>query len=45
LTELLDHVKIYEGGDISIRFKFSDELRRIVDYIEVNRQSKQKRAG
>ena len=45
LTELLDHVKIYEGGDISIKFKFSDELRRIVEYIEINGQNEQKKAG
>ena len=42
LTELIDHVKIYEGGDISIRFKFSDELRRIVEFIEINRENERK---
>jgi DNA invertase Pin-like site-specific DNA recombinase len=36
LIELVDHIKVYEGGDISIRFKFADELRRIIEYIEVN---------
>lgn len=36
LIELVDHIKVYEGGDISIRFKFTDELRRIIQYIEVN---------
>jgi DNA invertase Pin-like site-specific DNA recombinase len=36
LIELVDHIKVYEGGDISIRFKFVDELRRITEYIEVN---------
>lgn len=36
LIELVDHIKVYEGGDISIRFKFADELRRIIQYIEVN---------
>ena len=45
LTELLDHIKIYEGGDISIQFKFSDELRRIADYIEVNEQNAKRKAG
>ena len=36
LIKLVDVIKVYEGGDISIRFKFSDELRRITEYIEVN---------
>ncbi|MEL7568871.1 MAG: recombinase family protein [Dehalobacterium sp.] len=36
LIELVDHIKVYEGGDISIRFKFADELCRIIQYIEVN---------
>lgn len=36
LIELVDHIKVYEGGDISIRFKFADELRSIIQYIEVN---------
>lgn len=36
LIELVDHIKIYEGGDISIRFKFADEYRRVAEYIEVN---------
>jgi len=35
LIELIDVIKIYEGGDISIKFKFSDELHKIVEYIEV----------
>jgi len=38
LIELVDHIKIYEGGDISIRFKFADEYRRVAEYIEVNTQ-------
>ena len=45
LAELLDHVKIFEGGDISIRFKFSDELRRIAEFIEINGQNEQRKAG
>lgn len=36
LIELVDHIKIYEGGDISIRFKFADEYRRVAEYIEAN---------
>lgn len=36
LIELVDHINVYEGGDISVRFKFTDELRRIIQYIKVN---------
>ncbi|MFM9277601.1 DUF4368 domain-containing protein [Paenibacillus jiagnxiensis] len=36
LIELIDHIKVHEGGDISIRFKFADEYRRVTEYIEVN---------
>lgn len=38
LIELVDHIKVHEGGDISIRFKFADDCRRIAEYIEVNTQ-------
>ena len=30
------HIKIHEGGYISIVFRFADELRRIQEFIEVN---------
>ena len=36
LIELVDHIKIYENGNISVHFKFSDEFRRIAEYIEIN---------
>ena len=36
LVELVDHIKVYENGNISIRFKFADEFRRILEYIELN---------
>ena len=36
LIELIDHIKVYENGNISVRFKFADELRRIAEYIEIN---------
>ena len=29
LIELVDHIKVYEGGSISIVFRFADELRRV----------------
>lgn len=39
LVELVDHIKVHENGNISVKFKFSDELRRIMEYIEINTQS------
>ncbi|MBU5432911.1 recombinase family protein [Intestinimonas sp. MSJ-38] len=36
LIELVDHIKVYEGGSISIAFRFADELRRIREFIELN---------
>ena len=39
LIELIDHIKIYEGGNISIVFRFADELQRIQEFIEVNTHS------
>ena len=39
LVELIDHIKVYENGNISVKFKFADELRRIAEYIEINTQA------
>ena len=39
LIELVDHIKVYEGGSISIVFRFTDELRRIKEFIELNTHS------
>ena len=36
LVELIDHIKVYENGNISVRFKFADEFRRIAECIEIN---------
>lgn len=36
LTDLVDHIKIYENGNISVHFKFADEFRRIAEYIDIN---------
>ena len=38
LIELVENIKVYEGGNIGIRFKFDDEYRRVAEYIEANRQ-------
>ena len=32
IVELIDHIKIYENGNISVRFKFSDEFRCMLVY-------------
>ena len=39
LIGLVDHIKVHENGNISVKFKFADELRRIMEYIEINTQS------
>ena len=39
LIELVDHIKVYENGNISVKFKFADELRRIAEYIQLNTSS------
>ena len=39
LIELVDHIKVYEGGNISIVFRFADEFHRIQEFIEVNNPS------
>ena len=36
LIELVDTIKVYEDGNISVRFKFANEYRRVAEYIEVN---------
>jgi hypothetical protein len=39
LIELVDHIKVHENGNISVKFKFADQLRRVMEYIEINTQS------
>lgn len=34
LTELIEGIYIHENGEITIHFKFDDEYRRVVDFIE-----------
>ena len=45
LIELVDHIKVYENGNIKVRFKFADELRRIAEYIKINTDSPGQAAG
>ncbi len=39
LTDLIDTVWIYEGGEVMIDFNFADQYQQIVDYIENNRNN------
>jgi len=34
LIEFVDHIKVHENGNISIKFKFADQLRRIMECID-----------
>lgn len=36
LIALVDCIKIHENGNISVKFRFADELRRITELIEIN---------
>ena len=38
LVDLVDHIKIFEGGNISIVFNFTDELKRATDFAKINSQ-------
>ncbi|TCL55389.1 DNA invertase Pin-like site-specific DNA recombinase [Kineothrix alysoides] len=38
LVELVDHIKVHENGNISVKFKVADQLRRVMEYIEINTQ-------
>ncbi len=37
LIELIDCIYVKENGDITIKFKFEDELKRYLEYIEYNK--------
>lgn len=36
LIELIDHIRVYENGNISIKFKFTDPLGGIMEHIETD---------
>ena len=36
LVELVHYIRVHENGNISVKFKFADELRKIAEYIEIN---------
>lgn len=33
VVEMIDYIYIYENGEITIKFKFEDEFKKILDYI------------
>lgn len=37
MMELIDNIYVHEGGDITIKFKFEDEFKRCLEYIENNK--------
>lgn len=39
LTELVEEIFVYEGGDIEIVFKFQDAYAKAMEYIELNRSA------
>jgi DNA invertase Pin-like site-specific DNA recombinase len=39
LIELVDHIKVYENGNISVSLRFANEYRRVAEYIKVNTHS------
>ena len=45
LAKLIDYIKVYEGGNISVKFKYADEFRRMAEYIELNAPMVQEAAG
>lgn len=39
LIELVDHIKVYDNGNISVKFRFADGLSSIAEYIHLNSSS------
>ncbi len=39
LVELVNYIKVYENGNINVKFKFADELLRVMEFIKINTQS------
>lgn len=42
--ELIDCIYVKENGDIKISFKFEDEFKRYLEYIENNKLALEKQA-
>ena len=39
MIELIDCIYVKENGDITIKFKFEDEFKRYLEYIENNKMT------
>ena len=39
MMELIDSIYVKENGDITIKFKFEDELKRYLEYIEYHKNA------
>ena len=39
LIELVDHITVYENGNISVSLKHANEYRRVAEYIKLNTHS------
>lgn len=39
VTELIKVIHVHEGGDLTIVFNFSDQVRRIIEFIENNKKN------
>ena len=40
LIELIDTIHVHEGREFTIDFRFQDELERILEFVEINKQEK-----
>ena len=38
LLELVDEILVHEGGDITVKFKFNDAYKEVMEYIEMNKE-------
>lgn len=43
--ELIDQITVCENGNVKVRFKFADELRRIAEYFKINTEPPGQAAG
>ena len=37
LVEMVDHILIHEGGQITVKLKSENQYKRIIDFIENNK--------
>ena len=39
MMELVDCIQVHENGNITIKFKFEDEFKKILEYVKNNKLS------